>query len=88
MDVQQHEPQPAERLHTVQVGKADAFGIVTWGPVHVWSVAYRLTWCGRRMKGIRSRGSRVDSVAQIKTGAVCPVCARAISTGRPRAYKG
>lgn len=89
MDVQQHEPQPAERLHTVQVGKADAFGIVTWGPVHIWqpAMAYRLTWCGRRMKGIRSRGSRVDSVAEIRTGLPCQTCVRGVLTGEAKAFR-
>ena len=87
MDIRLHEPQTAERLHTVQVGKADTLGIVTWGPVHVWSVAYRVTWCGRRMRGIRSRGSRVDSVAEIKTGLPCPACVKALEAGQPRAFR-
>jgi len=80
--------QQTRRLHTVQVGKADVFGIVTWGPVHVWSVAYRLTWCGRRMKGLRSRGSRVATVQEIRTGKPCPECVRALERGRPRSFRG
>lgn len=78
-----------ETLHTVQVGKADQFGIVSWGPVHIWQpeMSYRLTWCGKRMKGIRARGTRVGTVAQIKTGAVCPTCARGVATGKGKAYR-
>ena len=85
MDAEQ--PQQAESLHTVQVGKADTFGIVTWGPVHVWAEPDRLTWCGRRMKGLRSRGSRRFTDPGHIFG-LCTGCSRALRAGRPRAYKG
>lgn len=91
MDTTQPQPEQDQRpelLHTVQVGKRDVLGIVNWGPVHLWAPgqAYRLTWCGKRMKGLRSRGTRVDSVLRISR--LCPGCSRALSTGQPRSYRG
>ena len=77
MDASQTER--TESLHTVQVGKRSSVtGIVNWGPVHVWNRAYRLTWCGRRMRGGLQRGRRAESVLAI--GNLCPGCSRALST--------
>lgn len=71
-------------LRTVQGGKADSVtGIVRWGPVHVYREPWRLTWCGKRMRGIRVRHALAATTKQIPDPA-CPTCVRAVTTGKPK----